>query len=68
MDYQLVEEEAIEHKNEYFEVRINPDNVRPQRVFFVSNEENLEAVAKEIVEKYAPDAVHWTLIPHRKQH
>lgn len=66
MNYQLVEEEAIEHKNEYFEVRINPNDARPKRVFFVSNEENLEAVAADIVEKYAPDAAHWTLIPHRK--
>jgi hypothetical protein len=66
MDYQLVEEEAIEHKNEYFEVRINPDDARPQRVFFVSNEENLEDVARDILQKYAPEAEHWTLIPHRK--
>lgn len=64
--YQLVEKHAIEHHNEYFELRLNPSAAHPHSIYFTSNEENLEIVAAEIINDMAPGTAHWTLIPHRK--
>lgn len=64
--YQLVEKHAIEHHNEYFELRLNPSDAHPRSMYFTSNEENLEIVAAEIVQEHAPGVTAWTIIPHRK--
>ncbi|UFH55298.1 hypothetical protein [Spirosoma sp. KNUC1025] len=64
--YQLVEKHAIEHHNEYYEVRTTQDNDQAQSLFFTTNEENLEEVAAAIVAEHLASAKHWTVIPHRK--
>lgn len=64
--YQLVEKHAIEHHNEYYEVRTTQDNDQPKSLFFTTNEENLEEVAGAIVADHLPGVKHWTIIPHRK--
>ena len=64
--YQLVEKHAIEHHNEYYEVRTTHDNSSPQSLFFITNEENLEDVAASVVAEHLSGANHWTVIPHRK--
>ncbi len=64
--YQLVEKHAIEHHNEYFEVRTTQSEKDPESLFFVTNEENLEEVAVVIVGEHWPGVKHWTIIPHRK--
>ncbi|WP_338874324.1 hypothetical protein WBJ53_01755 [Spirosoma sp. SC4-14] len=63
--YKLVEKHAVEHHNEYYEVRIT-DGKHPQSLFFTTNEENLEDVAADIIAKLEPNAKNWTVIPHRK--
>jgi hypothetical protein len=67
MRYHLVQEHDIEHKNEYFEIRFQGDNAR-ESLFFVSDEENLEDVAGQIVVQHAQSHKKWVLIPHRKKH
>lgn len=64
--YTLVKEADIEHKNEYYEVRINQSGQTHRRIFFTTNEENLEDCAAEIVAQHANDASDWHVIPHRK--
>ncbi|GAB2548762.1 hypothetical protein [Spirosoma aerophilum] len=64
--YQLVEKHAIEHHNEYYEVRTTQDNDQSKSLFFTTNEENLEEVAGAIVADHLPGVKHWTVIPHRK--
>lgn len=64
--YQLVEKHAIEHHNEYYEIRLNPSEEHPRSLYFTTNEENLETTADEIVQELAPGTEQWTLIPHRK--
>lgn len=64
--YQLVEKHAIEHHNEYFEVRTTRNGGEPNSLFFTTNEENLETVAADIVADHLPGTTHWTVIPHRK--
>ena len=64
--YQLVEKHAIEHHNEYYEVRTTQDGADPRSLFFTTNEENLETVAADIVAEHLPGVKHWTVIPHRK--
>lgn len=64
--YQLVEKRAIEHHNEYYEVRTTHENDQPKSLFFTTNEENLEDVAAAIAADHLPGANHWTIIPHRK--
>ncbi len=64
--YQLVEKHAIEHHNEYYEVRTTQDTDGPTSLFFTTNEENLEHVAAAIAADHLPSAKHWTIIPHRK--
>lgn len=65
--YQLVEKHDIEQHNEYFEIRTTQTD-SPRSLFFISNEENLENVAAEIIKDEMPGTVHWTIIPHRKSH
>lgn len=65
-NYQLVDKHAVQHHNEYFEVRINNNDEHPYSYFFITLEENLETVAQEIVQENAPQAKDWTVIPHRK--
>lgn len=64
--YQLVEKHAIEHHNEYYEVRPTQTDGEPKSLFFTTNEENLEEVADAIVGEHMPGVKHWTVIPHRK--
>ncbi|GAB3778876.1 hypothetical protein GCM10028818_28680 [Spirosoma horti] len=64
--YQLVEKHAIEHHNEYYEVRTTETDDQPKSLFFSTNEENLEEVAAAIAAEHLPGAKHWTVIPHRK--
>ncbi|GAB3036117.1 hypothetical protein [Spirosoma pulveris] len=64
--YQLVEKQAIEHHNEYYEVRTTQDNDQTKSLFFTTNEENLEEVAAAIVAENMPGVKHWTVVPHRK--
>jgi hypothetical protein len=64
--YQLVERHAIEHHNEYYEVRTTQNEKDIESLFFITNEENLEDVAAAIVGEYLPGVKHWTVIPHRK--
>ena len=64
--YQLVEKQAIEHHNEYYEIRTTQSEKDPESLFFITNEENLEDVAAAIVSEHLPDVKHWTVIPHRK--
>ncbi|GAB3980273.1 hypothetical protein GCM10028806_47460 [Spirosoma terrae] len=64
--YKLVEKHAIEHHNEYYEVRITQDDEHPESLFFTTNEENLEDVAADIIAEQKPGAKHWTVIPHHK--
>ncbi|GAB2570642.1 hypothetical protein GCM10027190_20720 [Spirosoma areae] len=64
--YQLVEKHAIEHHNEYYEVRTTQTDGQPKSLFFTTNDENLEQVAASIVAEHLSDAKHWTVIPHRK--
>jgi hypothetical protein len=64
--YQLVEKHAIEHHNEYYEVRTTQDSDSPTSLFFTTNEENLEDVAASVAAEHLPGAKHWTVIPHRK--
>ena len=66
--YQLVEKDAIEHHNEYYEVRTTHNEEHPQSLFFTTNAENLEEVAARIVAEHLPGTDHWTVIPHRKEH
>ncbi|MCY7351374.1 MAG: hypothetical protein LH606_12020 [Cytophagaceae bacterium] len=61
--YKLVEEAAIEHKNEYFEIRFTNGK---RSIYFTSNEENLETTAAAIVADHARDAQDYHLLPHRK--
>lgn len=64
--YQLVEKHAIEHHNEYYEVRPTQTDNEPKSLFFTTNEENLEEVAAAIVSEHMPGVKHWAVIPHRK--
>lgn len=65
--YQLVEKAAIEHHNEYYEIRTTQnDNEHPQSLFFTTNEENLEDTAAAVVADQMPGVKHWAVIPHRK--
>lgn len=64
--YQLVEKHAIEHHNEYYEVRTTHEGNQTHSVFFTTNEENLEDVAADIVSSHMPGVTNWTVIPHRK--
>ncbi len=64
--YQLVEKHAIEHHNEYYEVRTTQSEKDAHSLFFTTNEENLEEVAAAIVSEHLSGAKHWTVIPHRK--
>ncbi|GAB3539874.1 hypothetical protein [Spirosoma fluminis] len=64
--YQLVEKHAIEHHNEYYEVRITQEGDHPESLFFITNEENLEDVAADIIADHKPGVKHWTIVPHRK--
>ncbi|AKD57937.1 hypothetical protein [Spirosoma radiotolerans] len=64
--YQLVEKHAIEHHNEYYEVRVTQADGDTKSLFFSTNEENLEEVAAAIVADHLSGAKHWTVIPHRK--
>jgi hypothetical protein len=64
--YQLVEKHAIEHHNEYYEVRTTQSGKDTESLFFVTNEENLEDVAAAIVAEHLPGVEHWTIVPHRK--
>lgn len=64
--YQLVEKHAIEHHNEYYEVRATQANGDNKSLFFSTNEENLEEVAAAIVADHMSGSKHWTVIPHRK--
>lgn len=66
--YQLVEKHAVEHHNEYFEVRTTQtqEGDHPQSLFFTTNAENLEDVAADIIADHLPGVKHWTVIPHRK--
>ena len=64
--YQLVEKHAIEHHNEYYEVRTTETNDQPKSLFFSTNEENLEEVAAAVIADHLPGVKHWTVIPHRK--
>lgn len=64
--YQLVERHAIEHHNEYYEVRTTPESEQPQSLFFTTNEENLEEVAADVAAEHLPGVKSWTVIPHRK--
>lgn len=65
--YQLVEKSAIEHHNEYYEVRTTQNgDEQPRSLFFITNEENLEEVAANIAADHLSGAKHWTVIPHRK--
>ena len=64
--YQLLEKHAIEHHNEYYEVRTTETNDQPKSLFFSTNEENLEEVAAAVVADHLPGTKHWTVIPHRK--
>lgn len=63
--YQLVEKQDIQHHNEYYELRITQTD-NPRSLFFTTNEEDLEAVAADIVRSEWPGVAHYTLIPHRK--
>ena len=65
--YQLVEKHDIEKHNEYFEVRTAQTD-SPRSLYFISNEEDLEAVAADIIKDEIPGTEHWTIIPHRKSH
>ncbi|QIP11851.1 hypothetical protein G8759_04000 [Spirosoma aureum] len=64
--YKLVEKHAVEHHNEYYEVKITQDSDHPESLFFTTNEENLEEVAASIIADHKPGVKHWTVIPHRK--
>lgn len=64
--YQLVEKHAIEHHNEYYEVRTTDTDEKSKSLFFSTNEENLEEVAAAIVADHLPGVKQWTVIPHRK--
>lgn len=64
--YKLVEKHAVEHHNEYYEVRTTQEESDPRSLFFTTNEENLEDVAADIVADHLPGVNHWTVIPHRK--
>lgn len=64
--YQLVEKHAIEHHNEYYEVRTTETDRQPKSLFFSTNEENLDDVAAAIVADHLPGVNQWTVIPHRK--
>ncbi|AQG81752.1 hypothetical protein [Spirosoma montaniterrae] len=63
--YQLVEKHAIQHHNEYYELRTTQTE-QPHSLFFTTNEENLEEVAAAIAKEHAGNAENWTVIPHRK--
>ena len=65
-EYQLVEKHAIEHHNEYFEVRTTQSDKDAESLFFTTNEENLEEVAAAIVDEHMPGVKNWTVVPHRK--
>ncbi|MBC7893488.1 MAG: hypothetical protein H7Y12_14825 [Sphingobacteriaceae bacterium] len=62
--YQLVEAAAIEHHNEYFEIRFNDHR---NSLFFTTNEENLETTADAIVADHAPGEMGYHVVPHRKE-
>jgi len=64
--YQLVEKHAIEHHNEYYEVRSTHDGAHPQSLFFTTNAENLEEVGAAVVADHLPGVKSWTVIPHQK--
>ena len=65
--YQLVERAAIEHHNEYYELRTTQNGTeQPESIFFTTNEENLEEVAADVVTEHLPGVKHWAVIPHRK--
>jgi hypothetical protein len=64
--YKIVHESDIEHKNEYYEVRIDENTPHRRSIFFTTNEENLEACAAEIVATEAQGAQHWHVVPHLK--
>ena len=63
--YQLVEKHNIEHHNEYYEVRTTQTD-EPKSLFFITNEENLEDTAADVIADNLPGSKHWTVIPHRK--
>jgi hypothetical protein len=65
-NYKLVDKHAVEHHNEYYEVRTNQEGDHPQSLFFTTNAENLEDVAAEIVADHLPGVKQWTVIPHAK--
>ncbi|GAB3987828.1 hypothetical protein GCM10028807_09230 [Spirosoma daeguense] len=65
-NYKLVDKHAIEHHNEYYEVRSTQEGDQPHSLFFTTNEENLEDVATTIVAEHLPHVKHWTVIPHQK--
>ncbi len=64
--YKIVKEADIEHKNEYYEVRINENGHHKRSIFFTTNAENLEACAAEIVAAQARGAKDWHVVPHLK--
>lgn len=64
--YHLVDKNAIEHHNEYYEVRTTQEGDQPKSLFFTTNEENLETVAGAVIADHMPGVKHWTVIPHRK--
>ncbi|MBD2699958.1 hypothetical protein IC229_04885 [Spirosoma sp. BT702] len=64
--YKLVDKHAIEHHNEYYEVRATHNDDQTQSLFFTTNEENLEDVAADIAAEHLPGVKNWTVIPHRK--
>ncbi len=64
--YKIVKEEEIEHKNEYFELRISEQGVSQQSIFFSTNAENLETVARAIMADKEITASHWQVVPHLK--
>lgn len=65
--YAIVSEDKIEHKNEYFEIRFT-GAAQPHRrsIFFTTNEENLEVVARQVLADQGIVAEHWLVVPHAK--
>ena len=63
--YQIVQEEEIEHKNEYYELHLI-NNSQQERIFFSTNQENLEQAARQIIDDMGIEVEKWHIIPHVK--
>ncbi|MFT4030967.1 MAG: hypothetical protein QM669_00965 [Siphonobacter sp.] len=52
MEYQFVDPQEEGFHNEYFEIRLSEKGTELRSIYFTSNEDNLEEMAEEIVNKY----------------